>query len=159
MNHTISALVENKFGVLVRVAGMFSGRGFNIDTLNVGPTHDPAFSRITATVKGDDQALDQCVRQLKKLINVIDVKSYTGTSSHVGRELVMLKVAADGNTRSSIIEICDVFRAKVVDVSPSAIVIECTGNENKIRAFLELITPFGIKEMARTGKVALERGS
>ncbi len=159
MRHTISALVENKFGVLARVAGMFSGRGFNIDTLNVGPTQDPNFSRITATVKADENALDQCVKQLSKLINVIDVQDFSrGSTSFVARELVMVKLACSNDTRSQIIEITQVFRAKVVDVSQTSIIIECTGNENKIRAFLELISPFGIKEMARTGNVALSRG-
>ena len=156
MRHTISVLVENKFGVLARVAGMFSGRGFNIETLNVGPTDKPEFSRITATILGDEQALDQAFKQLEKLGNVIDVKHFTGTEA-VARELVMLKVKANTQTRSEIIQICDVFRAKVIDVSKTFVVIEATGNENKIRAFLELIVPFGVVEMARTGNVALER--
>ncbi len=158
MRHTISVLVENKFGVLARVAGMFSGRGFNIETLNVGPTERAEFSRITATIIGDDQALDQAFKQLEKLVNVIDVKHFTGTEA-VARELVMLKVKADTRTRSEIIQICDVFRAKVIDVSKTYVVIEVTGNENKIRAFLELIIPFGVVEMARTGNVALERST
>jgi len=159
MRHTISALVENKFGVLARVAGMFSGRGFNIDTLNVGPTENPELSRITATLRGDEQTVDLCLKQLDKLINVIDVKHYTSRTGYVARELIMLKVKCDRADRSEIIEICDVFRAKVIDVSHSSIIIEVTGNENKVHAFLELITPFGIVEMARTGNVALERRS
>lgn len=158
MRHTISALVENKFGVLARVAGMFSGRGFNIDTLNVGPTHDPLYSRITITVLAEGDQLDQAIKQLDKLINVIEVTHFDDRSAFVARELVMLKLKADSKTRSDIIEIADIFRAKIVDVSPDSIIIECTGNENKIRAFLELITPFGIVEMARTGMVALPRG-
>lgn len=160
MRHTISALVENKFGVLARVAGMFSGRGFNIDTLNVGPTQDPKLSRITATVLEEGESLNQCIRQLQKLVNVIEVKDFAATNSgaFVARELVMIKLAADAGTRSAIIEIADIFRAKIVDVSPTSMIIECTGNENKIKAFLELIEPFGIKEMARTGNVGLERG-
>lgn len=157
MRHTISALVENKFGVLVRVAGMFSGRGFNIETLNVGPTHDERFSRITMTILADDNALTQAIMQLERLVNVIEVTHFGVRKSFVARELVMLKVAADSESRSKIIELCDLFRAKIVDVSPDAIIIECTGNENKIRAFMELITPFGVLEMARTGNVALVR--
>lgn len=159
MRHTISALVENKFGVLARVAGMFSGRGFNIDTLNVGPTHDPALSRITITVIADGAALDQAIKQLDKLINVIEVTHFSERAAFVARELVMLKIGANATNRSQVIEIADIFRAKIVDVSPDSIIVECTGNENKIRAFLELISPFGILQMARTGNVALPRGS
>lgn len=156
MRHTISALVENKFGVLARVAGMFSGRGFNIDTLNVGPTEDPNVSRITATVRGDEEALDQCLKQLGKLVNVIKVDDFSDVP-YVARELVMLKVKADSATRSEIIQIADLFRAKIVNVRQDAVIIECTGNENKIKAFLDLVAPFGILEMARTGNVALNR--
>ncbi|GHC07282.1 acetolactate synthase small subunit [Cerasicoccus arenae] len=159
MRHTISALVENKFGVLARVAGMFSGRGFNIDTLNVGPTHDPKYSRITITLRAQEHALDMAIKQLDRLINVIDITHFGQRNAFVARELVMLKVSASGDTRSKVIEVCDIFRAKVIDVTPVAIIIECTGNENKIRAFLELITPFGILELARTGNVALLRGA
>jgi len=158
MRHTISALVENKFGVLARVAGMFSGRGFNIDTLNVGPTHDPKYSRITITLRAEEHALDMAIKQLDRLVNVIDITHFGHRNAFVARELVMLKVKASRETRSEIIEVCDIFRAKVIDVRPEAIIIECTGNENKIRAFLELITPFGILELARTGNVALLRG-
>lgn len=156
LRHTISALVENKFGVLARVAGMFSGRGFNIDTLNVGPTENPDVSRITATVRGDEVALDQCLKQLEKLVNVIKVEDYSDRP-FVARELVMVKLAATSTSRAELIQIADVFRAKVVNVSPEAIIIECTGNDNKVRAFLEMVTPFGILEMARTGNVALTR--
>ncbi len=159
MRHTISALVENKFGVLARVAGMFSGRGFNIDTLNVGPTHDPLLSRITITVVAEAEGtLDQAIKQLDKLVNVIQVTHFSERGAFVARELVMLKIDADRQKRSEIIEIVDIFRAKVVDVATDSIIIECTGNENKIRAFLELISPYGITEMARTGNVALPRG-
>lgn len=159
MLHTISALVENKFGVLARVAGMFSGRGFNIDTLNVGPTHDPLYSRITiAVITEDDSHIDQAIKQLEKLINVIEVTHFDDRKSFVARELVMLKISASNETRSNVIEIADIFRAKIVDVAPDSIIIEVTGNENKLRAFLELITPYGILELARTGMVALPRG-
>ena len=158
MKHTISALVENKFGVLARVAGMFSGRGFNIETLNVGPTHDPKLSRITATIVADENALEQCVRQLERLVNVIEVDDFSRGSGFVARELVMVKIDCNESVRSELIEIAQVFRAKVIDVSTTSMIIECTGNENKVRAFLNLIAPFGIKEMARTGNVALARG-
>ena len=159
MRHTISALVENKFGVLARVAGMFSGRGFNIDTLNVGPTHDPNLSRITVVVIADEEALEQCVKQLKRLVNVIEVEDFSRGSGFVARELVMVKLDCDSDARSKLIEIARLFRAKVIDVSNASMIIECTGNENKIRAFLNLVAPFGIKEMARTGNVALTRGA
>lgn len=157
--HTLSALVENKFGVLARVAGMLSGRGFNIETLNVGPTHDPAYSRITATVVADDAALDRCVKALEKLINVITVQDFSREEvEHVARELILCKVKCDTKTRTEIIEVAALFRAKVVDVAHDSLVIEFTGNENKIAAFLELISPYGILATARTGAVALPRG-
>lgn len=157
--HTLSALVENKFGVLARVAGMLSGRGFNIETLNVGPTHDPALSRITATVVADDAALDRCVKALDKLVNVLEVQDFSRDQvDHVARELVLVKVKSSKTTRTEIVEIASLFRAKVVDVAHDALVIEFTGNENKITAFLDLIAPFGILESARTGAVALRRG-
>jgi acetolactate synthase I/III small subunit len=157
--HTLSALVENKFGVLARVAGMLSGRGFNIETLNVGPTHDPALSRITATVVADDAALDRCVKALDKLVNVLQVQDFSRDQvDHVARELVLVKVKSSKSTRTEIVEIASLFRAKVVDVAHDALVIEFTGNENKITAFLDLIAPFGILESARTGAVALRRG-
>ena len=157
--HTLSAIVENKFGVLARVAGMLSGRGFNIETLNVGPTHDPAYSRITATVVADDAALDRCVKALDKLINVITVQDFSREEvEHVARELILCKVKCDTKTRTEIIEVAALFRAKVVDVAHDSLVIEFTGNENKIAAFLELISPYGILATARTGAVALPRG-
>jgi len=156
--HTISVLVENKFGVLARVAGMFSGRGFNIETLNVGPVHLDGLSRITATIIGDDQALDQALKQLNKLVNVVEVEHFTEGAA-VARELILLKVAADSQTRPEIMQICDIFRAKVIDVSARSVVLEITGNDSKIKAFLDLVKPFGVKKMARTGVVALERGA
>lgn len=159
MNHTISALVENKFGVLARVAGMFSGRGFNIETLNVGPVDGGKYSRITVTVSDDRNSVDQCVKQLNKLVNVIDVKDFSQDGSFVARELVLVKVKSDGGTRSEIVQVADLFRAKVIDVDANSLVIECTGNANKIKGFMGMIAPFGILEMARTGNVALERGS
>lgn len=156
MKHTISVLVENRFGVLARVAGMFSGRGFNIDTLNVAPTQDPTRSRITVTVKGNDQQLDQAVKQLNRFINVLEVTDFQ-RDTFVARELVLLKVAATAATRSEIMQICDIFRAKIIDVNPKSIIIEATGNPTKIEAFLKMLDPFGILELARTGNVALRR--
>ncbi len=158
MRHTISILVENKFGVLARVAGMFSGRGFNIETLNVGPTQNAELSRITVTIVADETALDQCVRQLNKLVNVITVTDFSRGEPFVARELVMVKLDCTRTTRSEIVEIASIFRAKVVDVTPESITLECTGNDNKIKAFLEIISPFGVKELARTGNLALPRG-
>lgn len=155
--HTISILVENKFGVLARISSLFSGRGFNIDTLNVGPIHLDGFSRITATIIGDDAALDQALKQLDKLINVIEVVDFSEKEA-VSRELILMKVTATSETRSEIIQICDIFRAKIIDVSQDTAIIEITGNSAKISGFLNLIGPFGILEMARTGNVALRRG-
>ncbi len=156
MRHTISVLVENKFGVLARVAGMFSGRGFNIDSLNVAPTHDAALSRITAVLMGDDSSLDLCIKQLRKLVNVVDVVDFTEGQAVI-RELVLLKVKADAKSRSEIMQICDIFRAKIVNVSHDSVIIELTGDEGKISAFLKLVEPFGILELARTGALAQKR--
>jgi len=156
MRHTISILVENKFGVLTRVAGMFSGRGFNIDSLNVAPTHDADFSRITVIMKGDDAALELAIRQLRKLVNVVEVSDFKEGQA-VQRELVLVKVKADSKTRSEVMQICDIFRTKIVNVDTSDVIIELTGDDAKVRAFIELLTPFGIIELARTGTLALKR--
>lgn len=156
MRHTISVLVENKFGVLARVAGMFSGRGHNIDSLNVAPTHDPALSRITVVIKGDDASLDMVTKQLRKLVNVVEVVDFHEGQA-VSRELVLVKVKADSRTRSEIMQICDIFRAKIVNVAQDAVVAEITGDEGKVTAFLGLIEAFGIVELARTGMLALKR--
>jgi acetolactate synthase-1/3 small subunit len=156
MRHTISVLVENKFGVLARVAGMFSGRGFNIDTLNVAPTHDSSLSRITAVLKGDDASLDLCIKQLRKLVNVVDVVDFTEGQA-VMRELVLIKVKADSKTRSEIMQISDIFRTKIVNVSHESVIIEMTGDDAKVSAFLKLVEPFGILELARTGALAQMR--
>lgn len=156
MRHTISVLVENKFGVLARVAGMFSGRGFNIDSLNVAPTHDASLSRITAVLKGDDSALDLCIKQLRKLVNVVDVVDFTDGQA-VSRELVLIKVKADSKTRSEIMQISDIFRTKIVNVSRESVIIEMTGDDAKVSAFLKLVEPFGILELARTGALAQMR--
>ena len=156
MRHTISILVENKFGVLTRIAGMFRGRGFNIDTLNVGPTLDPEISRMTIVVRGDDKVLDQVNKQLDKLVNVISVEDF-GDTEYVDRELVLLRVKADSKSRADIMQICDIFRAKIIDVQPKRLAIEITGSESKIDKFVALMEPFGISELTRTGKIALSR--
>ncbi len=156
MRHTISALVENKFGVLTRVSGMFSGRGFNIDSLNVAPTHDASLSRITAVMMGDEAQLELCVRQLRKLINVVEVIDFKEGQA-VARELVLVKVRADAQTRSEIVQIADIFRAKVVNLAADNLIIELTGDDDKVAALLGLLEPFGIIELARTGRLALKR--
>jgi len=156
MRHTISVLVENKFGVLTRISGMFSGRGFNIDSLNVAPTHDPSLSRITVVLKGDSSALDLAIKQLRKLVNVVEVVDFKEGQAVI-RELILVKVKADSTTRSEIMQICDIFRAKIVNVGHSSVIVEATGDEGKITAFLNLLEPFGILELARTGVLALKR--
>ena len=157
MRHTISVLVENEFGVLARVAGLFSGRGFNIESLTVAETLDPTMSRITLVTRGDDQVIEQITKQLNKLISVVKVIDFTQTN-HVERELALVKVTADEKTRAEVMHIVDIFRGKVIDVSPRSYLIEVTGDEDKITALLELLRPLGIKEIARTGKVAMHRG-
>jgi acetolactate synthase-1/3 small subunit len=156
MRHTISVLVENKFGVLTRVTGMISGRGFNVDSLNVAPTHDPSVSRITIVLKGDAAALDLCVRQLRKLVSVVDVSEFREDQG-VARELVLVKVKADSRTRPEILQIKEIFRAKIVNMTAEALVIEVTGDDEKVSAFLGLLEPFGVLELARTGRLALKR--
>ncbi len=156
MRHTLSVLVENKFGVLTRISGLFSGRGFNIDTLNVAPTQDPTMSRITIVVKGDDTVLEQVTKQLNKLVDVIKVQDFRD-GEYVDRELVLVKVGVDAKTRPEVMQICDIFRAKIVDVAHKTLTVEITGNESKIGAFLELMEPFGIRDITRTGKVAMPR--
>jgi acetolactate synthase-1/3 small subunit len=156
MRHTISVLVENKFGVLTRVAGLFSGRGYNIDTLNVAPTADPTASRMTIVTRGDDATLDQIVKQLNKLADVMAVQDFREDES-VDRELLLVKVAVDGKTRAEVMQITDIFRAKIVDVQPKSLTIELTGNESKIEKFLDLMKTFGITDLTRTGRVAMPR--
>ncbi|MBJ7326092.1 MAG: acetolactate synthase small subunit [Chthoniobacterales bacterium] len=156
MRHTLSVLVENRFGVLTRVAGMFSGRGFNIDTLNVAPTLDPSMSRMTMVVRGDDKVLEQVVKQAEKLVDVIKVDDFRDDQC-VDRELVLMRVNVTPQTRSEVLQICDVFRAKIVDVRLDKLVIEITGHEGKISKFISLMQNYGIAESTRTGKVALSR--
>ncbi len=157
MKHTLAVLVENKSGVLTRVASLFSRRGYNIDSLAVGVTEDPDISRITIVVHGDDHVLEQVTKQLNKLIDVIKV-SDIGAEDAVERELALIKVAADVETRAEIIQIANIFRARIVDVAPKSMTIEVTGDEGKIQAIEKLLRQFGIKEMVRTGKIALVRG-
>jgi len=157
MRHIVSILVENKFGALARIAGMFSGRGFNIETLNVGPMINDEISRITATILGDSDSLEQAIKQVNKLVNVLEVSEYSSGQA-TERELVMLKVQASAGQRSELMQVCDIFRAKIIDVSTDTVNIEMTGNTSKVTAFLNLIKPYGIVEMARTGNLALKRG-
>jgi acetolactate synthase-1/3 small subunit len=156
MRHTISVVVENKFGVLTRVAGLFSGRGYNIDTLNVGPTQDPSVSRMTIVTRGDDATLDQIVKQLNKLVEVLKVVNYR-EGEYIDRELVLIKVSVDSKSRAEVMQITDIFRAKIVDVQPKSVTIEATGSESKVEKFLDLMKSFGVQELTRTGKVALPR--
>ncbi len=154
--HTISVLVENKFGVLARVAGMFSGRGYNIHSLNVAPSHDPRLSRMTITVRERENVLDQIIKQLDKLVDSIEVVDFR-EGDHVFRELVLIRIKADKETRPAIIEMCDIFRAKIVDVSPDKITVEVTGNESKITKFIALMEDYEILDLTRTGKIVLPR--
>jgi acetolactate synthase-1/3 small subunit len=156
MRHTISVLVENKFGVLTRVTGMISGRGFNVDSLNVAPTHDPSVSRITIVLKGDAAALDLCVKQLRKLVSVVEVSEFKEDQG-VARELVLVRVKANSKTRPEILQIKEIFRAKIVNMTAEALIIEVTGDDEKVSAFLGLLEPFGVLELARTGRLALRR--
>lgn len=158
MKHTLSVLVENKPGVLARVSGLFRRRGFNIDSLAVGVTEDPNVSRMTVVADGETHTLEQICKQLHKLINVIKVLDLQPAES-VQRELVLIKVSATSSTRAEIIEIADIFRAKIVDVARNTATIEITGNQDKIEAICDLLRPFGIKELVRTGRIALIRGT
>ncbi|HEV3029229.1 MAG TPA: acetolactate synthase small subunit [Planctomycetota bacterium] len=156
MRHTISVLVENKFGVLARVAGMISGRGFNIDSLNVAPTHDASLSRITIVLNGDTAALDLCTKQLRKLVNVVEVMEFKDGQT-VARELILVKVRADAKKRAEILQIKEIFRARIANLGPETLIIELTGDEDKVSACLALLEPFGILEIARTGRLALHK--
>ncbi|UCD86144.1 MAG: acetolactate synthase small subunit [Deltaproteobacteria bacterium] len=157
LRHTISILVENKFGVLARVAGLFSARGFNIESLAVAETMDPTVSRMTIITLGNQQIIEQITKQLNKLVDVIKVSNLSG-ENFIDREMVLVKVAAQESTRAEVLRIVDIFRGKVVDVSPGSYVIEVTGDEEKIEAILGLLQPLGIREVVRTGKVAMARG-
>lgn len=157
MRHVISVLVENEFGVLARVAGLFSGRGFNIESLCVAETLDVDVSAMTIVTTGSDAILEQILKQLNKLVNVIKVTDFQG-ADYVSREMVLVKVNADERTREEILRMVEIFRGRIVDVSPKSYIVEITGNDEKIGAFLTLIRPLGIKELVRTGSVAMLRG-
>jgi len=155
--HTLSVLVENKPGVLARIAALFSRRGFNIDSLAVGPTEHPEISRMTIVVGVEDRPLEQVTKQLNKLVNVIKIVELDPESS-VQRELLLVKVRADLDTRSHVLETVQLFRAKVVDVAPDAVTVEATGSADKLEALLRVLEPFGIKELVQSGMVAINRG-
>jgi len=157
MRHIISAIVENKPGVLAHIAGLFAGRGFNIDSLAVGETEDPDRSRMTVVVRGDDAVLEQVRKQLGKIIDVIKVNDFAG-GDIVERDLALIKVAVRPEKRGEVFEVASVFRGKVVDIGPKHLTIELAGPEKKIEAFIDLLKPYGIKELVRTGRIAIGRG-
>ncbi len=157
MKHVISVLVENKVGVLSRITGLFSGRGFNIESLAVGETEDTNISRMTIVVSGDDSILEQVRKQLGKVIDTIKVTDYTGTD-YVERNLILIKVSALPGKRNEIIELVDVFRGKIIDVGQKDMIVEISGPEDRLEAVLNLLRPFGIKEVTRTGRIAMNRG-
>ena len=159
MKYIISVLVENKPGVLTRVSGLFSGRGFNIESLSVAETIDPTVSRVTLVTHGNEQILEQITKQLNKLIDTIKVIDFGEGKDYVAREMALIKVNVNYETRSELLSMLEIFRGKVVDVSIDSYTVEITGDENKIKAVLDLFKPLGIKEIARTGKAALLRGS
>ena len=158
MKHNIAVIVENKSGVLTRIAGLFSRRSFNIDSLSVGTTDNPEYSRMTITVQGDRDVLEQGIKQLSKLINVIRVTELDPSES-LERELAVIKVSVDRENRSEIMQIVNIFRARIIDVSQRSMIIEVTGDEEKVEAIIQLLRQFGIKELARTGKVSMIRGA
>jgi acetolactate synthase-1/3 small subunit len=155
--HILSILVENKPGVLTRIAGLFARRGFNIDTLAVGPTDDDSISRITLTLDGAVHPIDQVTKQLHKLINVLKIRDLEPPET-LARELALFKVSADGPSRAEVMQICEIFRGKIVDVTKRSVVVEVTGTYDKVEAFEQLVRPFGLIEMARTGEIAISRG-
>src|ERR1017187_7412951 len=155
--HILSILVQNKPGVLTRIAGLFARRGFNIDTLAVGPTDDDTISRITLTLDGAVHPIDQVTKQLHKLVTVIKTRNREPRET-LARELALFKVSADGTARAEVMQICEIFRAKVVDVTKRSVLVEVTGGCDKVDAFERLVRPFGLIEMARTGEIAISRG-
>jgi len=155
--HVLSILVENKPGVLTRIAGLFARRGFNIDTLTVGPTDDPEYSRLTLTVDGALHPIDQVTKQLHKLINVLKIRDLEPADT-VARQLALFKVAAEGQQRAEVLQLCEIFRGKVVDVTRKSLIIELTGTVEKIEALEAQLRPFGLVEMMRTGELAIARG-
>lgn len=158
MKHTLTVLVENKPGVLTRIAGLFARRGYNIESLAVGRTENPAFSRMTIVVEGDDRVIEQVTKQLYKLIEVIKLTDITN-DEYVGREMILIKVNADPAIRGEIMQIVEIFRARIVDIGRNSLIIEATGDEGKIDAIESALRPFGIKEVVRTGKIAMARGA
>ncbi|HIF03780.1 MAG TPA: acetolactate synthase small subunit [Nitrospinaceae bacterium] len=158
MQHTISVLVVNQSGVLSRISGLFSGRGFNIESLNVAETNEPGISRMTIITLGDDKKIEQITKQLNKLIDVIKVVDLT-EEHFVDRELILVKMNAEPRVREEILRIVDIFRAKVIDVSPDNYTVEITGDEGKVKGFLELLKPLGIQEIVRSGRIAISRGT
>ena len=159
MKHTISVLVENKFGVLSRISSLFSGRGFNIESLSVAETMDPTVSRMTIVTRGSDQIIEQVTKQLNKLVDIIKVNDLT-EEKFIDREMVLIKVDTDQTTkRDEVLRVVEIFRCKVADVSPKAYTIEVTGDEGKIKAIIEMLKPVGIKEIVRTGRIAMIRDS
>lgn len=156
MRHVLSATVQNVPGVLAHVAGMFASRGFNIDSLAVGETEDPRLSRMTFVVVGDDSVLEQVRKQLEKIVTVVRVVDVSARD-HVERDLMLIKVQANQGQRSEIREICEIFRGRIVDVSPDQVIIEIAGQEKKVEAFIDLMRPFGIIELVRTGRIAMVR--
>ena len=158
MRHIITVLVENEFGVLARVAGLFSGRGFNIDSLSVAPTNEETLSRMTIVTRGDDKILEQISKQLNKLVDVIKVIDFDSDTC-IEREMALIKVSAEDDKRAEVLRIVDIFRAKIIDVTPKSYTIEATGAPVKIDAILELLRPLGLKELVRTGAVAIGRGA
>ena len=157
MKHIISALVQNETGVLAHISGLFAGRGFNIDSLAVGETEDPAVSRMTIVAEGDEQILEQIVKQLRKVITVIKVQDFSDRD-YVERDLMLVKINAPAARRAEIVQLTQLFRARVVDVGANELMVELSGPEDKIEAFLALVRPYGIKETCRTGRVAMLRG-
>ena len=155
--HTLSVLVENKPGVLARIAGLFSRRGFNIDSLAVGPTEHPEISRMTIVVNVEESPLEQVTKQLNKLVEVIKVVELDGAAS-VSRELLLVKVKADAATRGQVLEVVQLFKAKVVDVATDAVTIQVTGNQDKLEDFLRVVEPYGVRELVQSGMVAIGRG-
>jgi acetolactate synthase-1/3 small subunit len=158
MRHVLSALVQNVLGVLSHISGMLASRGYNIDSLAVGETEDPRLSRMTFVVVGDDSILEQVRKQLEKIVTVVRVED-TGAQDHVERDLMLIKVSAQTGRRSEIRELVEIFRAQIVDVAPDMVMIEISGKERKIQAFIELMRPFGIVELVRSGRIAMARGT
>lgn len=156
--HTISMVVENRFGVLARISGLFSGRGFNIDSIAVGEAADPGTSRMTIVTQGDQMIIEQIIKQLNRLVDVLRVVDLT-EDNFINRELALIKVTANQTTRQEIVQIADIFKAKIVDINQKTLMLEATGNEDKIDAIISMVRPFGLREVARTGRIALARES